>query len=122
MNYSKIHKWFASNLKYIRNINEQDVLDHPENYLGPNYKELLNYWFYEESLSEEQRNVYLNRVDSLDYETRHKARSTATELAEEVIDPRFVNYLYLIERELIAFHLYIERGIPFTYLPLIIDL
>jgi hypothetical protein len=64
----------------------------------------------------------MQRFWSLDYETRDKAHSTATELAEEVIDPRFVYYLYPIELELIASHLYIERGIPFTFVPLIFDL
>ena len=122
MNYSKRHKWFASNLKYIRNINEQDVLDHPENYHGPNYKEVLNYWFYLDSLSKEQRNVYWNRKNSLDIETLNKARSIAIELAKEVIDSRIVKYIGIGELELIAAHLFIERGIPFTYLPLIFDL
>jgi hypothetical protein len=45
MNYSERHKRFASNLNDYYNINQQDILDHPENYLGPNYKEVLNYWF-----------------------------------------------------------------------------
>jgi hypothetical protein len=122
MNYSERHKRFVSNLNCYHNINQQDVLDHPENYLGPNYKELLNYWFYRDSLSSEQWNVYWDRVYSLDIETRTKADSTAEELAEEVIDPRFVEYLYTKELELISSHLYIERGIPFTFLPLIFDL
>jgi hypothetical protein len=122
MNYSESHKWFASELNEYYNINEQDVLNNPENYLGPNYKEVLNFWFYRDSLSAKQWNVYWDRVDSLDYETLRKACSTAKELVKEVIDPRFVYYLYPIEWELIASHLYIERGIPFTYLPLIFDL
>jgi hypothetical protein len=122
MNYSERHKEFASNLKYIRNINEQDVLDHPENYLGPNYKEVLNYWFYRDSLSSEQWDVYWKKYRSLVYETLNKARSTAKELAKEVIDPRFVKYIGIGELELIASHLYIERGISFTVLPLSIDL
>jgi hypothetical protein len=122
MNYSEHHKEFASVLSFYTNINEQDVLDQPENYLGPNYKELLNYWFYEESLSEERRNVYWNRVDSLDNETLNKARSIAIELAEEVIDPRIVDYIWHVELEIIVAHLYIERGIPFTFLSLIFDL
>jgi hypothetical protein len=122
MNYSSHHKRFASRLNRYHNINIQDVLDHSENYLGPNYKEVFNLWFYEESLSEERRNVYWNRVDSLDYETLTKADSTAEELAKEVIDPRFVDYLSIITLELIASHLYIERGIPFTILPLIFNL
>jgi hypothetical protein len=122
MNYSKSHKLFASYFNRFYNINEQDVLDHPENYLGPNYKELLNYWFYRDSLSIDKLVVYWNLIWSLDYETLTKADSTAEELAKEVIDPRFVEYLSNITRELIAAHLYIERGIPFTILPLIIDL
>jgi hypothetical protein len=122
MNYSEHHKRFASHLNEYYNINIQDVLDHPENYLGLNYKEVLNYWFYWDSLSEERRNVYWNRVDSLDLETWSKAHSTAIELVGEVIDPRILDYLYIREKELIASHLYIERGIPFTHLPLIFDL
>jgi hypothetical protein len=122
MNYSKTHKRFASYLNRFYNINEQDVLEHSENYLGPNYKELLNYWFYRDSLSAKQWNVYWDRVDSLNNETLKKAHSTAEELAKEVIDPRFVDYIWVLDEELIASHLYIERGIPFTFLPLSIDL
>jgi hypothetical protein len=126
MNYSERHKEFASYLNGYYNINEQDVLDHPENYLGPNYKEVLNLWFYWYSLSSEQCdvywNVYWNRVGSLDVETNYKSHSTAEELAKQVIDPRFVEHIGIGELELIVAHLYIERGIPFTYLPLYIDL
>jgi hypothetical protein len=122
MNYSERHKRFASQLNRYHNINQQDVLDHPENYLGPNYKEVLNYWFYRDSLSSEQIDVYWDRVYSLDNETKIKVSSTAIELAEEVIDPRFVNYISVEILELIASHLYMGRGIPFTFLPLIFDL
>jgi hypothetical protein len=122
MIYSKSHKGFASQLNRYHSINEQDVLDHPENYLGPNYKEVLNFWFYRDSLSAKQLNVYWDRVDSIDVKTWNKARSIAIELAKEVIDPRFVNNLPCDELELIASHLYIERGIPFTFLSLIFDL
>jgi hypothetical protein len=122
MKYSESHKQFASQLNRYHNINQQDVLDHPENYLGPNYKEVLNFWLYWDSLSEEQMVVFCNRVDSLDIQTRKKAHSTAEELAKEVIDSRIVKNLFTRELELIASHLYIERGILFTFLPLIIDL
>jgi hypothetical protein len=122
MNYSISHKRFVSQLNRYHCINEQDILDHPENYLGPNYKELLNFWFYCESLSGEQWGVYRNRFWSLNFETLNRARSIATELAKEVIVPRFVDYIWVLDEELIASHLYIERGIPFTFLPLIFDL
>jgi hypothetical protein len=87
MNYSRYHKRFASNLSRYHNINEQDVLDHPENYLGPNYKEVLNYWFYCESLNSKHWTVYKNRFLALDVETNYNARSAAEELVREVIDP-----------------------------------
>ena len=125
MNYSFLHKHYAACLNYVHNINEQNVLDHPENYLGPNYKEVLNFWFYWESLSDEQKSVYWERWWTLDHETWKKARKTAVELAKEVIDPRFVRKFcgsFGVEPELIAAHLYIERNIPFTFLPLIFDL
>jgi hypothetical protein len=51
MNYSIHHKIFACDLKNHCRINEQDALDNPANYLGPNYKEVLNLWFYCDSLS-----------------------------------------------------------------------
>jgi hypothetical protein len=123
MNYSKFHKSFANNLNYYNNINKQDVLDYPEHYLGPNYKEVLNWWFYWGSLSEEQREVYLARYFNLDRKTRIKAHDLSKKLASEVIDPRFIDDLYYEElREIVAAHLYIERNIPFTFLPLIFDL
>ena len=121
MNYSSRHKSFANWLNFRHNINEQDVLDNLEDYLGPNYKEVLNFWFYWDSLSIEQKGVYWGRWWELDSETIHKARKTAEELAREVIEPRFVDYLYVRELELIAAHLYFERGIPFTFLTLIFD-
>ena len=107
MNYSSAHKSFAN---YVNcrdhNINKQDVLDHPENYLGPNYREVLNCWFYWDSLSDEQWEVFDKRWGELSLETREKSRKTATELAAEVIDPRFVHYFDYEELEIIAASLY----------------
>jgi hypothetical protein len=118
MTYSNFYNGFALNLNYYYNIIKQDVLDHPENYLGPNYKELLNFWVYWDSLSEEQWVVYWDKRDKLGEQTRLKARK----LAKEVIDPRFVKYFWDDELEIISAHLYLERDIPFTFLPLLFDL
>jgi hypothetical protein len=115
MNYPKYHRGFAWKLNFHHNINEQDVLKYPEKYLGPNYKEVLNYLFYWDSLRDEQCDVYVNCLDELDSQMAKK-------LASEVIDPRFVHYLEYEVLEIIAAHLYLERNIPFTFLPLIFDL
>jgi hypothetical protein len=122
MNYSKLHKSFADSLNHFYSINEQDVLDFPQKYLGPNYKEVLNWWFYWESFNDEQLDVYGKRRSSLDHKSRVKAHYTAEELANEVIVPIVVNYLDDEGLELISSHLYLERNIPFTFLPLIFDL
>ncbi len=122
MNYSKRHKIFAYDLNVYHNINKQDVLENPEKYLGPNYKEVLNFWFYWDSLSYEQNSVISQRCHNINSQTFSKALKIAKELALEVIDPRFVKDLYFEELELVAAHLYLERNIPFTFLPLIFDL
>jgi hypothetical protein len=123
INFPYSYKNFADFLKYKHDIDKQDVLNYPENYFGPNYKEVLNYWFYRESFSEEQRNAYLDLYWKLDYQTRSKGQKIAKKLASEVIDPRVVGCIWDEPiKEIIATHLYIERNIPFTFLPLIFDL
>jgi hypothetical protein len=118
MNYSKHHTWFADDLTEYYSINEQDVLDFPENYLGPNYKEVLNFWFYKDSLTRERLDIYSKSYWEIDRQTRKESRKIAIETASEVIDTRFVDYLWAVECEIIAAHLYLERNIPFTFLPL----
>jgi hypothetical protein len=122
MNYSSRHNLFASHLNLYYNINEQDVLKYPEKYLGPNYKEVLNFWFYLDSLSDEQWNVYDDRFLNLPTQTRIEALKLTRKLASEVINPRFVEWLNYEVREIVAAHLYIDRNIPFTFPPLIFDL
>jgi hypothetical protein len=116
------HQTFAFSLNFWYNIKEQDVLEHPENHFGLNYREVLNYWFYVDSLSDEQSDVYTERYFNLGDSTRLDASKMAKKLASEVIDPRFVHYLEYEVLEIIAAHLYLERNIPFTFLPLIFDL
>jgi len=122
MNYSRSHLWFAWRLSFYHNFNKQDVLENPEKYLGPNYKEVLNYWFYRGSWSEEQRlvyrDVYSERIEKLDY----NSRKISEELCKEVIDHKLCELCSPIEKEIIAAHLYIERRIPFTFMPVIMDL
>jgi hypothetical protein len=122
MNYSERHKIFANALNVYHNINEQDVLNNPQNYFGPNYKESLNYWFYWKSLAWEQKVICSDRLHEIDAKTYNKAGKIAKNLALEVIDPRFVEHLLPVECEIISAHLYLERNIPFTFLPLIFDL
>jgi|688.fasta_scaffold14770_13 hypothetical protein len=45
-------------------------INNPEEYFGPNYRALLNFWLYWESLSWEQRVQYERRAKECDYEYR----------------------------------------------------
>jgi hypothetical protein len=46
MNYSKAHSRLAKHFP--------DVLTEPERYLGPNYKTVLNFWSFMDTLNEDQ--------------------------------------------------------------------
>lgn len=49
MNYSKIHSHIAE----YDAIDREEILNKPENYFGPNYQTVLNFWWFVESLQEE---------------------------------------------------------------------
>ncbi len=48
MKISKTHKRFADRLK------DQTALEYPERFLGPNWKDVLNFWIYLDTLSREE--------------------------------------------------------------------
>jgi hypothetical protein len=54
MKISKAHKEFAYRLRFLFQISDQDVLNHPENYLGPNWDAVINFWLYLDTLTEDQ--------------------------------------------------------------------
>jgi hypothetical protein len=51
MKISKTH------LKFANILNSTEVLTHPENFLGPNWEEVINFWLYLDTLTEDQLNV-----------------------------------------------------------------
>jgi hypothetical protein len=113
---------FANNLSRNYSINKQNVLEHPQNYLGPNYKELLNFWYYWDSLSYKQWYACDYSYLKLDVKTYNQAVKISKKLASEVIDPRITGWLKSEVCEIIAAHLFIQHNIPFTFLPLLFDL
>jgi len=109
-------------ISYKFGIEQQDVLEHPEKYLGPNYKELFNFWVYWDSLSSEQLEAYVDRSWYLVGQTFRGEFNIEAKFFSEVIGICITNNLSNIDCEIIAAHLYLERNIPFTFLPLIFDL
>jgi hypothetical protein len=59
MKISKIHQGFANRLY------PQDALNHPENFLGPNWREVINFWLYLDTLTEDQLRVAQKRYFAL---------------------------------------------------------
>ena len=49
MNYSKSHQNFNNHFG-----GNYDVLEHPENFLGPNYQTVLNFWYWIDTLNAQQ--------------------------------------------------------------------
>jgi hypothetical protein len=83
MTYSKTHKAFSERLK------NPDVLTNTEKYLGPNYKDVLNFWIYVDGLSNLEKKEIVERYYSLDYNARYCAIDAARNAATEVVGVGF---------------------------------
>ena len=136
MNYSKIHQRFARD--------EVDRLTDPEQYMGPNYKEILNFWWFLEGLNDSQwKNVgerfYLlgENLESIKHNKLVVDNSLKVQTAvdNKVIwgtaqrvcegEGRHHDQVYAVEwatDELISMHLTLEQGHSLVYVPLFNDL
>jgi hypothetical protein len=127
---SKIHQSFSRA--------HQRALSHPEAYLGPNWKSVLNFWSYLDTLSPKQIEVSADRYAELrwvgDYYRRHSlARnaswdtigegfsafawnktSTTVGCASTTVGYAAGHAIY----ELIGLHIILEQGKPLTFVPL----
>jgi hypothetical protein len=79
MTYSKIHQAFSERL------NQPDVLTNPEKYLGPNWEDVLNFWIYLDTLSDEEKKKMYDRYQTLEYTVRDSSINVAMDVAHEVI-------------------------------------
>jgi hypothetical protein len=117
MKISKIHQKFS---KYL---NQPDVLKNPEKYLGPNWKDVLNFWIYIETLSKQEREEMRQRYWALDDDVRYCSINTSRVAPDGVIgeDFRFAAWLAAVTvtrvivfgtatEELIANHKLLEQG------------
>jgi hypothetical protein len=130
MTYSKTHKRFVDELE------NQRALEHPEDYLGPNWKDVLNFWWFLDGLSEEQRKIVRERYWDLDYKVRGAAgdAADAAYAAYDAADADDADVAYAAADaaadaaagnatfELIGSHILLEQGKSLTFLPLFLDL
>ena len=75
MNYSKAHQNFSNRLQ------RPEALTNPQNFLGPNYEAVINFWWYMDSLTETQWNEVLRRYRALDYAAKSAAWDAAWDAA-----------------------------------------
>jgi hypothetical protein len=65
----------------------QDVLSNPAKYLGSNFEQVLDFWFYLETLSDREK--MNNRYHALDSKVRNSVWFAASNAAEEVVGEEF---------------------------------
>jgi hypothetical protein len=126
MKIPKIHKEFYYYLK------EPRALTNPEDYLGPNWKDVINFWLYVDGLSEIKRGSVEVSFWNLDEDVRESARDAARSVARKVIRASNVNLLWWASywvtnksyvfaeatKELIAQHKILEQDKTLVFLPL----
>jgi hypothetical protein len=80
MKISKTHQNFAVILY------DQRALSHPDEFLGPNWKDVLNFWFFIDTLSPEQFEIAWGRYRNLDPAYCDSAWLLAENAASKTID------------------------------------
>jgi hypothetical protein len=123
MKISKIHQRFSDLLK------EPRALTNPEDFLGPNWEDVINFWLYVDGLSYAEKQKMGERFWALDGDVITAATASAVGAAEEVVDygvsgatwdaPGSV-FAYATY-ELIGYHKIIEQGKSPTFLPLCVN-
>jgi hypothetical protein len=135
MKISKTHEEFADRLNFWYTVPKQDVLNHPEKYLGPNWEEVINFWLYLDTLSEEQMKVVEKHYYALNYEERKIARGRSRNVASATIKYGqdasnsayySVSYAksaaYYATEEFIGLDKLLEQGHQPVFFPMFLDL
>ena len=77
MNHSKAHQNFSNRLE------NPEALTSPQDFLGPNYQTVINFWWFMDSLSEDQWKEVARRYDALDTAAWNAARAAAKYAARD---------------------------------------
>ncbi len=87
MTYSKIHQEFA------KKLNDLKALQKPQNYLGPNYLEVLVFWEHIERLTEEEMDRINVSYLTLDEEMQ-KSAEDSMEASKEFVGDEVVEVIW----------------------------
>jgi hypothetical protein len=128
MKISKTHQVFSVYLK------EPRALTNPEDYLGPNWQDVINFWFYLDGLSEDEKERILDSYWALDEDVRVSAWNDAKDAAKKVVGKKvrdaacdaaydvteWCDFVY-VTLELLGHHKILEHGKSLTFLPLCLE-
>jgi hypothetical protein len=125
MQYSKSHQTFIEPLP-VRALAE------PQEFLGPNYEAVLNFWWYLDIITEEQQDVFVDRYRAINARNRARcievagvAANTITTYADAACDSARIDW-YGVKKfaaayatwELIGMHTLLEQGRELVFVPL----
>jgi hypothetical protein len=124
MTYSKAHQNFSNYLQ------RPEALTNPQDFLGPNYEAVINFWWYMDSLTKDQWKEVARRYRALDpaawdaawsaawYAAGSAAKSAARDAAWDAAwsVAKYATY------ELIGMHTLLNEGKDLLFVPLFTDL
>jgi hypothetical protein len=124
MNHSKAHQKFSTELQ------NPEALTNPQDFLGPNYETVLNFWWTMDSLTEPQWNEVARRYDALDPAAWSAARNAAWyaaayaagDVARNVACYAARDAAWYATLELIGMHTLLNDGRDLLFVPLFKDL
>ncbi len=125
MKISTAHQRFAERLRNSR------VLDYPEEFLGPNWKDVLNFWLYLDTLNEEQWNSINSSLSSYEHRLALNAAWNAARAAVGYAACYAADYAawsvaalfsarYATD-ELIGSHILQEKGKSLVFFPMFLN-
>jgi hypothetical protein len=121
---SRTHKKFVEKIKKIK------ALTNPEDFLGPNWEDVINFWLYLDTLSIKEKNKMDKSYWALEWNVRYSAEGYTSDVAFEFIDEKVINACvgtfsencWSVFRcatfELMGLHKLLEQGKSPTFLPL----
>ena len=114
-------------------LNAERALECPEEFLGPNWKDVLNFWIYLDTLSVEQRHMVGQSIWDLADLVGVSSFQLAWDAACGVTNVHIANVVFDAtsktsvagcgaSRELIGAHKIFEQGNTLTFVPLFLNL
>ena len=106
MYYSKAHQNFSNKLQ------NQEALTNLQDFLGPNYQTVINFWWFMDGLTEDQWNEVARRYAALDYAALDYAALDYAAAYAAGVAARDATY------ELISMHTLLNDGKELAFVPL----